>query len=76
MACTTCNACVDACPVNISPLDIINQIRQYIAMEESGTPASWNSMFANIENNAAPWAFSASDRFNWANELMSKEETK
>ncbi len=69
MACTTCNACVDACPININPLDIIVQVRQYIAMEESATPASWNSMFANIENNAAPWAFSASDRFNWASEI-------
>jgi heterodisulfide reductase subunit C len=73
MACTTCNACVEACPVNINPLDIIIQIRQYIAMEESGTPAQWNSMFANIENNAAPWAFSPSDRFNWAEELQSKQ---
>jgi len=73
MACTTCNACTDACPININPLDIIVQVRQYVAMEESGTPASWNSMFANIENNAAPWAFSASDRFNWAGELLDKE---
>ncbi|MCS6969046.1 MAG: (Fe-S)-binding protein [Cytophagales bacterium] len=70
MACTTCNACVEACPVNINPLDIIVQIRQYIAMEEAATPTSWNAMFANIENNAAPWAFSASDRFNWAKELQ------
>lgn len=69
MACTTCNACADACPININPLDIIVQVRQYVAMEESATPASWNSMFANIENNAAPWAFSASDRFNWASEV-------
>ncbi|TAH22551.1 MAG: (Fe-S)-binding protein [Cytophagales bacterium] len=68
-ACTTCNACAEACPVNINPLDIIVQLRQYVAMEESGTPAQWNSMFANIENNAAPWAFSPSDRFNWADEL-------
>jgi heterodisulfide reductase subunit C len=73
MACTTCNACTEACPVNINPLDIIIQLRQYVAMEESGTPAQWNSMFANIENNAAPWAFSPSDRFNWANELKDKE---
>ncbi|GAB4193792.1 MAG: (Fe-S)-binding protein [Thermoflexibacter sp.] len=73
MACTTCNACTEACPVNINPLDIIIQVRQYIAMEESGTPAQWNSMFANIENNSAPWAFSPSDRFNWAEELKSKE---
>jgi heterodisulfide reductase subunit C len=73
LACTTCNACAEACPVNINPLDIIIQLRQYVAMEESGTPAQWNSMFANIENNAAPWAFSPSDRFNWADELISKE---
>lgn len=70
MACTTCNACTEACPININPLDIIIQIRRYIAMEESATPASWNAMFANIENNAAPWAFSASDRFNWAEEMQ------
>jgi ferredoxin len=75
-ACTTCNACVEACPVNINPLDIIVQVRQYIAMEESGTPAQWNSMFANIENNFAPWAFSPSDRFNWAEELKNKDENK
>lgn len=65
MACTTCNACVDACPVNINPLDIILELRRYVAMEESATPASWNGMFANVENNAAPWAFSQSDRLNW-----------
>ncbi|MCU0450219.1 MAG: (Fe-S)-binding protein [Bernardetiaceae bacterium] len=74
LACTTCNACVDACPVNINPLDIIVQLRQYMAMEESSTPASWNSMFANVENNGAPWAFSASDRFNWATELQQKAD--
>jgi len=65
MACTTCNACVDACPININPLDIIIDLRRYVAMEESGTPASWNNMFVNVENNAAPWAFPASDRLNW-----------
>lgn len=65
MACTTCNACVDACPVNINPLDIILELRRYVSMEESATPASWNGMFANVENNAAPWAFSPSDRLNW-----------
>lgn len=73
MACTTCNACVEACPVNISPLDIILQMRRYVVMEEADTPASWNSMFANTENNFAPWAFSPSDRFNWAEELKEKE---
>ncbi len=70
LACTTCNACAEVCPINIDPLNIIVQIRNHIAMDESGTPAQWNSMFANIENNAAPWAFSPSDRFNWAEELQ------
>ncbi len=69
MACTTCNACVEACPVGINPLSIILQQRRYIAMEESDTPNSWNAMFQNIENNQAPWAFPASDRFKWADEM-------
>jgi ferredoxin len=68
-ACTNCNACVEACPVNINPLDIILQLRRYVAMEESGSPASWNAMFQNVETNFAPWKFGAQDRFNWANEL-------
>jgi len=68
-ACTSCNACVEACPVTIDPLSIILQIRRYIAMEESGSPASWNSMFQNIETNFAPWKFSPQDRFNWAEGL-------
>jgi ferredoxin len=68
-ACTSCNACVEACPVMINPLEIILELRRYIAMEESGSPSSWNSMFQNIETNFAPWKFSPSDRFNWANEL-------
>jgi len=74
MACTTCNACAEACPVNIDPLSIIVDIRRYITMEESDTPASWNMMFANTENNAAPWAFSPSDRFNWADELAKEQD--
>lgn len=65
-ACTSCNACVEACPVMINPLDIILELRRYVAMEESGSPASWNSMFQNIETNFAPWKFASSDRFNWA----------
>jgi heterodisulfide reductase subunit C len=73
MACTTCNACVDACPVNINPLEIIIELRRYVAMEESTMPASWNSMSANMENNGAPWAFSSADRYNWAEELQNKE---
>ncbi len=68
-ACTSCNACVEACPIMINPLEIILELRRYVAMEESGAPASWNSMFQNIETNFAPWKFSPSDRFNWANEL-------
>lgn len=66
-ACTTCNACVEACPVNISPLDIIMQMRQYLVMEQSSAPAELNSMMTNIENNAAPWQFSPADRANWKN---------
>jgi ferredoxin len=68
-ACTSCNACVEACPVLINPLEIILELRRYIAMEESGSPPSWNSMFQNIETSFAPWKFSPSDRFNWANEI-------
>ena len=68
-ACTNCNACVEACPVSINPLDIILQTRRYVAMEESGSPASWNAMFQNVETNFAPWKFGAQDRFNWANEM-------
>lgn len=71
-ACTSCNACVEACPININPLEIILQLRRYSAMEESAAPASWNSMFSNVETNFAPWKFAPSDRFNWADELKSK----
>jgi len=66
LACTTCNACVDACPINIDPLDIIVQLRRYRVMEEAKAPDSWNAMFSNLENNQAPWKFSPSDRFNWS----------
>ncbi|CAN5160932.1 (Fe-S)-binding protein [soil metagenome] len=65
-ACTSCNACVEACPVMINPLEIILEMRRYVSMEESGAPAQWNSMFQNIETSFAPWKFSSSDRFNWA----------
>ena len=68
-ACTSCNACVEACPVLINPLEIILELRRYVCMEESGTPAQWNAMFQNIETNFAPWKFSPSDRFNWINEF-------
>jgi ferredoxin len=65
-ACTSCNACVEACPVLINPLDIIIELRRYVAMEESGAPAQWNSMFQNVETNFAPWKFPAADRFKWS----------
>ncbi|MFN8921734.1 MAG: S-adenosylmethionine:tRNA ribosyltransferase-isomerase [Sphingobacteriia bacterium] len=65
-ACTSCNACVQACPVNINPLDIILKMRQYLVMEQSQAPEALMAMFTNIENNGAPWPMSASDRFNWA----------
>jgi heterodisulfide reductase subunit C len=68
-ACTSCNACVEACPVLIDPLEIIIEMRRYIAMEKSEAPASWNAMFQNIETNFAPWKFSPGDRFNWADEI-------
>jgi ferredoxin len=68
-ACTSCNACVEACPVMINPLEIIMELRRYVAMEESGAPASWNNMFQNIETSFAPWKFPPGDRFNWANEV-------
>jgi len=67
-ACTSCNACVDACPVNINPLEIITEMRRYVVMEESQAPASLNTMFGNVENNGAPWKYSNADRLNWAGE--------
>lgn len=68
-ACTTCNACVEACPVNIDQVSTIMDLRRFLVLEESAAPASLNAMFTNIENNGAPWAFSPSDRFNWAEDL-------
>ncbi len=68
-ACTTCQACVEECPVSISPLDIIVQLRRYLIMEESNAPAEWNGMFSNVENNFAPWKFSPDDRDMWAQEM-------
>jgi heterodisulfide reductase subunit C len=69
-ACTTCNACVQECPILISPVDIILSLRRYQIMEESNAPSSWNAMFSNIENNQAPWKFAPSDRFNWAKDAQ------
>ncbi len=74
LACTTCNACVEVCPVSINPLDIIMDLRRYMIMEESKAPAAWNGMFSNIENNMAPWKFSPADRFNWADKLKESNE--
>jgi len=67
-ACTSCNACVDECPVNIDPLSIIIDLRRYLVMEESKMPTELTGMLTNIENNGAPWQFSPSDRLNWAKE--------
>lgn len=68
-ACTTCNACVQECPVSISPLHIIIELRRSLIMEDSNAPQEWNVMFGNIENNFAPWKFSPGDRDKWAEEL-------
>ena len=68
-ACTTCNACVEECPVNISPLNIIVELRRNLIMEQSDSPSEWNTIFANMENNQAPWQFSPEDRLKWTEEL-------
>lgn len=67
-ACNTCNACVESCPININPMEIIVEMRRYKVMEETKAPSSLNSMFNNLENNQAPWQFSPMDRANWVNE--------
>ncbi|MGB5819474.1 MAG: (Fe-S)-binding protein [Saonia sp.] len=67
-ACTSCNACVEACPVSIDPLSIIMDMRQYLVMEQSAAPSDLNNMMGNIENNGAPWPFNQMDRLNWVNE--------
>ncbi|RMG80326.1 MAG: (Fe-S)-binding protein [Bacteroidetes bacterium] len=68
-ACTTCNACAEACPINIDPVSIIIDLRRYLIMEESKAPQEWMMMSTNIENNGAPWQFSPTDRANWTQEL-------
>lgn len=68
-ACTTCNACVQECPVSINPLDIILQLRRYLVMEESNSPNEWAGMFSNVENNFAPWKFSPDERDKWVEDL-------
>ncbi len=67
-ACTTCNACVEACPVSIDPLSIIVEMRRYLVMEQSAAPTELNTMMTNIENNGAPWPYSQMDRLNWKDE--------
>ena len=68
-ACTSCNACVEACPVSIDPLSIILDMRRYLVMEQSAAPSELNVMMSNIENNGAPWPFNQMDRLNWKQEL-------
>ncbi|MBU2949205.1 (Fe-S)-binding protein [Tamlana agarivorans] len=67
-ACTTCNACVEECPVSIDPLSIILEMRRYLVMEQSAAPTELNNMMTNIENNGAPWPYNQMDRLNWKNE--------
>lgn len=68
-ACTSCNACVEECPVSINPLSIILQLRRYLILDESAAPGEWNAMFSNIENNFAPWKFSPDERDKWTEEV-------
>ena len=67
-ACTSCNACTDACPIELDPLSIIVDMRRYLVMEQSAAPTELNMMFTNVENNGAPWKFPAADRLNWKDE--------
>jgi len=67
-ACTSCNACVEECPINISPLSIIMDMRRYLVMEQSAAPMELNAVMTNIENNGAPWQYNQQDRLNWRNE--------
>jgi Fe-S oxidoreductase len=67
-ACTSCNACTDACPIELDPLSIIMDMRRYLVMEQSAAPTELNMMFTNVENNGAPWQFPVADRLNWKDE--------
>lgn len=67
-ACTTCNACVEECPISISPLSIIMDMRRYLVMEQSAAPMELNTMMTNVENNGAPWQYNQMDRLNWKDE--------
>ncbi len=69
-ACTTCNACVEACPVSINPLSIIIELRRHLILDMSNAPSEWSAMYSNIENNFAPWKFSPDERDKWATELL------
>ena len=71
-ACTSCQACVEACPINISPMGIILDMRRSLIMEDSKAPEAITSMFNNVENNGAPWAFPATDRGKWVDELSTE----
>ncbi len=75
-ACTTCNACAQECPINIDHPSMILEMRRYIFLEESAAPSLINSMSTNIENNGAPWKYSAADRFNWASNVFYNDEAK
>lgn len=75
-ACTTCNACTEACPINIDPLNIIVQLRRYKIMEESQGPAEWQGMYQNIETSFSPWKFPPTDRFNWASNIQSTNKSE
>jgi len=69
-ACTSCNACVEECPISIDPLSIILDMRRYLVMEEASAPAELNNMMSNIENNGAPWPYNQMDRLNWKDESL------
>lgn len=71
-ACTTCNACTEACPVNIDPMNIITELRRFKVMEEAQGPSEWNGMYQNIETSFNPWKFPPSDRKKWAEGLKAE----